>query len=356
MVRPALLIEQQIPIDESGSTCVQAAYDGMRILLGLAFLRCLAILAARVFHAALGEQQLLVGPASRNFVHLLEMIARIPMKRHARKSIGGDRTLSSPASGGKRKLPRLIHRRPEGGLNTRQYLVGVVVPSEQLHIAMPRRIQRRTQIRCRELSFLFRAEQARIPRLACHGLVLHAHAADAHALASIRVHVFRQHFGPYLILRTTQLAAPVHAAVGLHERRRAPGACEQLQLRVHRKPALDEREQQLPVATDGKRPQAGIEGPDIRVIAQREIAALDVRTAQAIRISAGDRIAILRSPEAQQQKAVLQLRRHEGEHVRRCLRERTAEPRYTLICHIGTAGDQMEFGIRIARESQLIPG
>ena len=162
MVRPALLVEQQIPIDESGSACVQAAYDGMRILLGLAFLRDLALLAACVFHAAFGEQQLLVGPASRHFVHLLEMIARIPMKRHARKSIGGDRALGSPASGGKRKLPRLIHRRPEGGLNARQYLVGVVVPSEQLHIAMPRCIQRRTQIRCRELSFLFRAKQARI--------------------------------------------------------------------------------------------------------------------------------------------------------------------------------------------------
>ena len=114
MVRPALLVEQQIPIDEPGSACVQAAYDGMRILLSLAFLRCLALLAARVFHAALSEQQLLVGPTPRHFVHLLEVIARIPMERHARKSIGGDRALGSPAGSGKRQLPRLIHRRPEG--------------------------------------------------------------------------------------------------------------------------------------------------------------------------------------------------------------------------------------------------
>ena len=226
MVRPALLIEQQIPIDESGSARVQAAYDGMRILLRLALLRGLALFAPRILHATFGEQQLLVRPTPRHLAHLLEMVARIPMERNTRKGIGGHRALGSPAGGGKRKLPRLIHRRPEGGLNARQYLVGVVIPSEQLHIAMPRRIQRRTQIRCRELSFLFRTEQARIPRLACHRLVLHAHTADAHALASICIHVFRQHLSPCLILRTTQLATPVHAAVGLHERRRAPGACE----------------------------------------------------------------------------------------------------------------------------------
>ena len=81
-----------------------------------------------------------------------------------------------------------------------------------------------------------------------------------------------------------------------------------------------------------------------------------MRAAQAVRISTGCRVAILRSPEAQQQKPVLQLRRHKGEHVGRRLRERAAEPRDALICHIGTAGDQVELGIRIARESQLILG
>ena len=213
---------------------------------------------------------------------------------------------------------------------------------------MPRRIERRPQIPRAERGLLLGREQARVPRLPRHRLVLHAHAAHAHALVRIRAHVTREQTRPRLVVRAAQMAAAVHHTVALHERRRAPRRGQQLERGVRGQAALDEREQQPLIARERERAQRPIERPHVGVVPQRKIAALNVGAAQRVRVAARRGIA-----EAQRDEPILFVGWHLREHVRAGLGERAAEPADALVRAVGAAHHQLHLRALVAPETHL---
>ena len=107
-------------------------------------------IASRIAAAALGKDELPVWPDEiAHHAQRLEMVARIPVERHAIDVIGE---------------ALLVH--DLGRPVERAFLI--VVPDQRLHVTEPGFAQRRFQAVVQELAFLLGAVQARLPFL--HGL------------------------------------------------------------------------------------------------------------------------------------------------------------------------------------------
>ena len=128
----------------------------------------------------------------------------------------------------------------------------VVIPYENLHVAEPGVVERGAQMARCELGFFLRCEQARLPRLPRHGLVLHRHARNGYTLARVFGNVARHHGSPHAVVLLAQASPENHRTRRFHERRRTPGRCDDLDGRIDCKGALDKRNEQLPIVFDGE--------------------------------------------------------------------------------------------------------
>ena len=220
--------------------------------------------------ATLGEQQLLVGPGVMHQLHMVKVVFTVPVEARApdvpgRVGVGID-------NGGP-----LNHRVP------------VVVPDDDLDVPQPGFGQLGAKLVAHEVTLLLGAVQARIPGLACGGLVLHRHPPDRHALRFIRLDEAHKTARPGIGKLRQQMAALVHLAIALHPGGRAPGRHQQLERRAgHRLRRLDERQQRLVVAGNREVRQRRIPWHvGMGIVAERKITTVHVHTAEGVAVADG---------------------------------------------------------------------
>src|SRR5205085_3361209 len=107
------------------------------------------------------------------------------------------------------------------------YQVAVVIPRENLLVAEALPSKGRPEVVLQEVPLVLRREDARLPLLSRHRLVLDGDAPDGYALGLIRLDELRVVVGPRLVELRLQLPAVEHVVVLLHEGGRAPGAREE---------------------------------------------------------------------------------------------------------------------------------
>src|SRR5215213_7947677 len=107
------------------------------------------------------------------------------------------------------------------------YQVAVVIPRDDLLVAQALAAHGRAEVVLEEVSLLLGGEDARLPLLRRHRLVLHRDAPDGYALGLISLDELRVVVGPRLIKLGPELPAVEHVPVVLHEGGRAPRAREE---------------------------------------------------------------------------------------------------------------------------------
>ena len=264
MVGAAGLVQQQVPVDPAHRPAVQVVDDRSRITLAQ---RPLAGVRA-AFLAAFGEQQLLVGPGVVHQLHVVEVVFAVPVEAGAPHVLGG-------LGVGVDHAGALDHDVP------------VVVPHHDAHPAQAGRVQFGPQEVAHEVALFFGGVEAGIPALVGLGLVLHRDAPHRHAFGRVGLDEAHEATRPGLAVLGQQAAAVVHLAVALHPGRRAPRRHQQLQgpaggpLR-----GADHRQQGLPVALDAEAVQRHVaRRRRVRVVAQREVAAVHVHAAQRVAVA-----------------------------------------------------------------------
>ena len=264
VVGAALLVEQQVPVDPAHRPAVQVVDHRARVALG----QFPAAPVRAAFLAALGEQQLLVGPRVVHQLHVVEVVFHVPVEArapHVLRSLG-------------------IAVDDAGALD---HGVAVVVPHDHAHVAEPGLVQRGAEVVAHEVAFLLGGVEAGIPALAGLGLVLHRHAPHRHALGLVGLDEAHEALRPGRAAFGQQLAAVVHAAAVLHPGRRAPGRDQQLDRPArHALRGLDHGQQGFAVALDVEAVQRVVAGVlDMGVVAQGEIAAVHVHAAQRVAVA-----------------------------------------------------------------------
>jgi hypothetical protein len=156
----------------------------------------------------------------------------------------------------------------------------------------PGGVQRRPKVIAHEIALFLGAVQAGVPALARLGLVLHRYAPDRHALGRIGLDETHEALCPGGAALRPEASAVVHAAAVLHPGRRAPGRGQQLEFAAaglrHALGGLDHRQQRLAVALDAEAlERVVVRLFDMRVVAQREVAAVHVHAAQAVAVTLG---------------------------------------------------------------------
>ena len=220
------------------------------------------------FLAAFGKQKLLVGPGVVHHLHMVKVVAAVPVKARAPHVFGGLGVAVDHICA--------LHQ-----------AVAVVVPHNDLDMAQACGLQHRPQVVAHKVALFFGGVNAAVPALHRLGLVLHRHAPDGHALGCIGLNKFDIATRPSVAVLGQQMTALVHLPIALHPGRWAPGRSQQLQRPARhflRRP--DHGQQSLAVAVDVEAVQVHIAGHiGMRIVAQRKVAAVHVHAAQRVAVA-----------------------------------------------------------------------
>eukprot|EP00421_Protoceratium_reticulatum_P018500 CAMPEP_0168394316 /NCGR_PEP_ID=MMETSP0228-20121227/19469_1 /TAXON_ID=133427 /ORGANISM="Protoceratium reticulatum, Strain CCCM 535 (=CCMP 1889)" /LENGTH=368 /DNA_ID=CAMNT_0008407721 /DNA_START=326 /DNA_END=1429 /DNA_ORIENTATION=+ len=214
VVGPAVLVQQQVPVEPADGASVEVADDVVRVALAEA---PLATLQRRPFAPAVPLVGGLAGQQQGRWVvpvHALqglEAVARVPVEGH---------------SAGPAERPRV----PEERVGPEADVVLVVVVDKDLE---PREAPRepRAELRGQEVQFLLGRHEAGLPLRVVLWLVLHGHGPERHAPAFVGRNPAHEVARPGRARLWPQAGRPgvVHRAVLLHPGRRRPGRGQELE-------------------------------------------------------------------------------------------------------------------------------
>ncbi len=309
MVRAAFLVEQDVPVGPAFGALVEVVDQRGAVALGVG--ERLQSRGVEALDGGLGQQQVLVGPG---LVHRADVGMHrgpagpglVPVEAHAPCVARGVGILEDH--------PRAL-----------RHQVAVVVPDDDLAVAQAGLHHHRAQVVLEEVAFVLGTEDHRLPALRGHGLVLHRHAPDRNALLLVRPDEPREVARPRVGELGLELAALQQAAVGLHERGRAPRAREQREVAAGRGDrASQQRDAEGAVVGDGERVQRRVALLHVGVAGAAEVGAVDRGARQAV----AD--ALLRVVVRLQQP-LLVLGRERGEHLGAGVGDGAADSQQRLV-------------------------